>query len=641
MIRAATIILVVLGLGCAPLAAQDPVSFDLLQRLSTGPVAVSLEPPAVGRATPPEVTAQSVAAFFYAAWNVQRQDHALVGAVVSVVYRGEVLFKRGYGWADLDRRVPADPDGSLFRIASISKAFVWTALMQLVEQRLIELDAPVDRYLDFELPATYVEPIRVWHLLTHTAGFEETWLGWGARDVDDIRDLGAQLQNLMPARVRPPGEHASYSNYGAALAGYIVAQLSGQTWDDYVTDHILLPLGMSSTNAHNSVRTELMRRHAKGYVYHAGEFIPTPFSFMQLGAAGQMSSTASDMATFMLAHLNHGALGDSRILEESTSRLMQSPLFAPDPELPPLLHGFYRSDRNGQIVFGHGGDTNQFHSSMSMLPEHDLGVFVSFNSDPGAAARSKVAVAFIDHFFPPAGGPPSPEPVDVDLSDYAGEYIPLRSAFSTFERLRVLSSTGCVQAEGAELRVNGKLPLVATSKDHFTSRYEDLVFVFERDADGEVTHLMAGSPLGTLRRVRGLQAPGTIKILLNLTMLIALAAVLGWGYRIFRPVPEEKRLFSPDVRLAWLHAALLLGFLYVIPTAAGNIIFGMPASLHALLLGFNANLVLGLVVIGLNCRQWVGLHGTIGSRSRYSLFALAAAFNLWFAWSFNLVAWAF
>ena len=121
----------------------------------------------------PEINADSVAAFFDSAFSVQRQDHEIAGAVVSVVYEGEVLFKRGYGFADLEGRVPADPDRSLFRIASISKTFVWTALMQLYEQGILDLENDVDRYLDFDIPDTYEEPIRLWHLMTHTPGFEE------------------------------------------------------------------------------------------------------------------------------------------------------------------------------------------------------------------------------------------------------------------------------------------------------------------------------------------------------------------------------------------------------------------------------------------------------------------------------------
>jgi CubicO group peptidase (beta-lactamase class C family) len=588
----------------------------------------------------PEIDAESVAAFFDAAFELQRLEHRMVGAVVSVVYDGEVLFKRGYGWADLEARLPADPDESLFRIASITKTFVWTALMQLVEQGSVALDADVNRYLDFEIPATYDEPVRVWHLMSHTAGFEETWTGWGARDPDDVHELGRALAELMPARVRPPGEHAAYSNYGAALAGYIVQRVSGEHWAEYTERQILDPLGMHSTNARVPMSPELRERHARGYLFQNGRFVPTDLRYFHLTPAGVMSSTAADMATFMLAHLNRGAVGETRILEERTATLMQSPLFQPHDELLPILHGFYRSDRNGQTVFGHGGDTNQFHSNMSLLPEVGLGVFVSYNSDPAAAARSNVIAAFLDHFFPAEYLRPGPDPADVDLSDYAGEYIPLRSAFSTFERIRSVFNVGSVTTDGAMLSINGSARWIPTGRDRFTGLYGDAVIVFERDEKGDVSHMIAGSPLSTLKRARGLEGR-IVQPFALFVVLVSFAAVLAWVYRLLRPIPEPKRLPSPHVRLAWVHALCMGTFLLAFVGLAGNTVYGIPFQLHLLLLAFNANMLLGLLVIAFSVTQWLGRHGTLIGRTGYTLVALAAATNIWLGWSYNLVGYLF
>ena len=315
----------------------------------------------------PQITAENVAAFFDTAFDVQRQDHEVTGAVVSVVYRGEVLFKGGYGWADLEKRVPADPDRSLFRIASISKPFVWTAIMQLVEQGRLDLEDNVNSYIDFQIPATFEAPIRIRHLLDHTPGFEEKGTGSIARTAEDVLPLGEYLAAMAPARVRPPGEHVSYSNYGAVLAGHIVERVSGMSWADYVDENILKPLQMNSTNTQNLLDADFSARHAIGYKYQAGRFVSTPFEFMHETPAGHMSSTADDMTRFMLAHLNGGAYGEARILSEVTTRQMQTPLYAPHDGISPVLHGFYRSDRNDQLVFGHGGDVNQFHSNMLSL----------------------------------------------------------------------------------------------------------------------------------------------------------------------------------------------------------------------------------------------------------------------------------
>ncbi|MDH3272532.1 MAG: beta-lactamase family protein, partial [Gemmatimonadota bacterium] len=316
-------------ISALPACAQDLPTLAPLE-IEGLPYGESFGPPdALGPTEAPTISSETVAAFFDAAFDLQRLEHPMVGAVVSVVHDGEVIFQSGYGWADLSGRVPADPEVSLFRIASITKAFVWTGIMQLVERGEIDLDADVNRYLDFRIPDSYEEPIRIRHLLTHTAGFEETWTGWGARNAEDVETLGPSLARLLPARVRPPGEHAAYSNYGAALAGYIIERVSGRPWAEYTETEILLPLGMQSTNVRVRMDSDLRRRHARGYVWRDGRFEATDFGYMHLTPAGLMSSTAADMAKFMLAHLNKGALGDARILREETADRMHSPLFAP------------------------------------------------------------------------------------------------------------------------------------------------------------------------------------------------------------------------------------------------------------------------------------------------------------------------
>jgi len=595
----------------------------------------------------PPLTAENVAVFFDTAFDVQRQDHKLAGAVVSVVYGGEVLFKRGYGWADLEKRVPADPDRSLFRIASISKTFVWTAIMQLVEQGRLDLEDDVNTYIDFQIPATFEEPIRIKHLLTHTPGFEEKGTGGSAKTVDDLMPLGEYLATVIPARVRPPGEHASYSNFGAALAGYIVERISGQTWADYVDEHILKPLQMNSTNTQDQLNVDFAERHAVSYTYQAGRFKSTDFKFMNKSPAGNMSTTADDMTRFMLAHLSNGEYGGVHILSEATARLMQTPLVAPHEGIAPLLHGFYRSDRNGQLVFGHGGDTNQFHSNMSLLPGHELGVFVSFNTDPGSRARSNLIVAFIDHFFPVDYLRTAPEAAEVNLADYAGEYISLRSNFSTFERLAILVNNVTISVQDDELLVIGRSVnrWRATAPDRFTARYSDSTMVFERNGSGEVGHVLVGSPLGSYKRVRGLDAPGNIRLLIAFAVMVALLAVIGYGYRAFRRAPVQKRLPARDVLVGWLYAFALVGLnVQLVLTLTGNtdkFSFGVPLATHINLLLINANMLIGVAVIVFAIRQWAMGIGSVAARFRYSILAMAAVVYLWIAYYFNFFAYLF
>ncbi|MDA1075511.1 MAG: serine hydrolase, partial [Proteobacteria bacterium] len=584
----------------------------------------------------------SVAAFFDAAFPLQRLEHEMVGAVVVVVHGGQVIFKRGYGFADLDARTPVDPDQTLFRIASISKTFAWTSIMQLYEQRRLGLNDEVNSHLDFEIPPTFFEPIRISHLMAHTPGFEEMATGGSVRALAAMPTLRDHLAADQPARVRPPGRHASYSNYGASLAGHIVERVSGKQWAEYVDAQILAPLDMRSTNTHHGLSDDFAARHAKGYKFTSGKFEPTPFQYIKDMPAGGMSTTGDDMSRYMLAHLNSGEYGGARILREATAREMQTILFAPHEGVAPMLHGFYRSDRNGQVVLGHGGDINQFHSDMSLLPEAGLGIFVSYNSDPGAAARSNVIAAFIDRFFPAQYLRAAPAPRATNLADYAGEYVPLRINTSTFERLSILISNLRISAADGELLVGGQSRWVATGPDRFSARYADRNMVFERGDDGDISYVLINSPLGTFERVEGLNSPSVIRALMAFAFAVALLAVVGYGYRVMRRAPVEKRLPWGGVLFGWLYAVVLIAlYAQLVMTLTGDVeefVYGVPDATHLNLVLMNANIVLGLFVIFYAVRYWLRGAGGVFARLRYSTLALAVIVNTWIAWYFNFMA---
>jgi len=360
-----------------------------------------------------------------------------------------------------------------------------------------------------------------------------------------------------------------------------------------------------------------------------------------------MSSTADDMTRFMLAHLNGGAYGEARILSEVTTRQMQTPLYAPHDGISPVLHGFYRSDRNDQLVFGHGGDVNQFHSDMSLLPVHELGVFVSFNSEPGLWARSSLMAAFIDHFFPVAFLRAAPEAMAVNLEDYAGQYIPLRANVSTFERLSILVDSLSMSVQDDELLVIGRNTnrWRAIAPDRLTARYTDRTMVFERNESGNVSHVLIGSPFGTYKRVNGLDAPGNIRMLIAFAVMVALLAVIGYSYRVFRRAPVVKRLPARDVFIGWLYALALVGLnaqLVLILTGSGDEFgYGVPLNVHIILLLINVNMLIGVAVISFSIRQWVTGIGSLNARLRYSALGLAAIIYLWIAYYFNLLAYMF
>ena len=191
----------------------------------------------------------------------------IAGAVVAVVKDGQILTERGYGYADVAKRTPVDPKLTLFRPGSVSKLFTWTAVMQQVEQGKIDLDADVNQYLDFKIPARDGKPVTMRELMQHVAGFEEQAKGIMSADAKSpgFEEL---LKQWVPERVFAAGTTPAYSNYGASLAGYIVQRLSGESFDDYIDKHIFAPLDMQHSTFRQPLPANLEPLMSKGY--HGG-----------------------------------------------------------------------------------------------------------------------------------------------------------------------------------------------------------------------------------------------------------------------------------------------------------------------------------------------------------------------------------
>ena len=172
------------------------------------------------------------------------QDH-ITGVEVAVVKDGQLVLAKGYGYADLQKKVPTDPASTLFRVGSVSKLFVTTAAMQLVEQGRLDLDRDVNDYLDFRVQPKFGRAITMRNLLTHTAGFEDESKDTYTFDSRRVQPLGRLLASHLPHRAYPPGAVVAYSNYGMTLAGYVVQRISGKPFDQYVAENIFTPLGMT------------------------------------------------------------------------------------------------------------------------------------------------------------------------------------------------------------------------------------------------------------------------------------------------------------------------------------------------------------------------------------------------------------
>lgn len=321
----------------------------------------------------------------------------IAGAIVTVVADGEILLSRGFGYADVETRTPIDPETTLFRPGSISKLVTWTAVMQLVEAGQIDLDTDINTYLDFEV--TGVErPITMRHLLTHTPGWGEQVRALIMDDPERLQPLGEYVRNNIPAAVYPAGEMPAYSNYGTALAGYVVARVSGQSFDDYVDQNIFAPLGMEHSSMRQPLPGHLEGLMSSGYM-RASDSQGRDFEIVTPAPAGSMSASGNDMGRFMIAHLSSG----EGLLSPETAEQMHTTADRKLPAVNAMLLGFYEQNRNGHRVIGHGGDTTLFHSNLHLYLDHGVGLYVSMNStgQGGATGRIRQALfeGFTDRYF--------------------------------------------------------------------------------------------------------------------------------------------------------------------------------------------------------------------------------------------------
>jgi CubicO group peptidase (beta-lactamase class C family) len=401
----------------ALLAGLSAANGQTRQETASPPVAkpVGVAPsaaPAPVASTAPALTKADVDLWLdgYMPYALRTGD--IPGAVVTVVKNGQILTTRGFGYADRDKRTPVDPYKTLFRPGSISKLFTWTAVMQQVEAGKIDLDADVNTYLDFKIPARNGKPITTRQLMTHTAGFEEVVKELIFYDKPEP-ELGAYLKGHVPKRIFDPGVTPAYSNYGTALAGYIVERVSGEKFNDYLDRHVIGPLKMANTTFRQPLPANLKGTDATGYDKPGKS--SKGFEIVGPAPAGAASSTGADMGRFMIAHLQGGELDGQRILSAETARLMHdSPTSKVNPRsligpLDRMELGFFQTSINGRTVIGHLGDTEGFHSSLHLYLNDGVGLYLSLNSGgrEGAAGVLRTAIFrdFSDRYLPYAGGP--------------------------------------------------------------------------------------------------------------------------------------------------------------------------------------------------------------------------------------------
>jgi CubicO group peptidase (beta-lactamase class C family) len=629
----------------------------LFSACQSKPVATPLSSsptPAAQTTPPPPLNADEVAAFFDELMPEKLIDYKSAGAVVSVVANGKIIFNHGYGYANLQKQIPADPEKTLLRIASVSKLFTWTAVMQLVEQGKIDLAANINDYLDFEIPTSFPQPITMNDLMSHTAGFEEDNFERQLLTTPDEKVRMDYLVTHMPAIVREPGKYVAYSNYGATLAAYIVQRVSGMSFEDYLEQNIFQPLGMIRTSAREPVPTQFEADMAMGYNRIEGSDQIEPVYYSKFPGAGTLTSTALDMSRFMSAFLQEG----SPILKPETMSLMQSPLVTYHPRVDRILHGFFEMNQNSLRIFGHGGDIPGFHSLLALIPEKELGIFISFNSEVPSLAYDKTLEEFVDHFFPAADPVPQVNPSLQNASLVAGSYRNLRSSYTSLEKVRGLLEQYYYKAQPDGTLVGGldMMGMKPLGERQYVE-VEPLVFqqvdghdmvVFIEDENGNITHAANNLILSqAYERYPWYENPAVHMILWGVSYLVLISFLIASGIRalIKRKAkhlqPAPARAAQVFLVLASLFELVFLVLLYIATQdyfqyVIGNVGLYIAAFSLSTLAAIAAPFIVFFTILVWKRQIWKPLrrfHYTLGAAA---ITALTISFWVW-----NLIGWQF
>jgi CubicO group peptidase (beta-lactamase class C family) len=597
------------------------------------------------------LTAADVAAFFDGIVPYAIRGGNIAGATISVVANGQIVFAKGYGFADVKAHRTVLADQTLFRVGSISKTFTWTAVMQLVQAGKLDLDRDVNDYLDFRVPERFGKPITLRNLMTHTPGFEDTILDAQVPAASDFVPYRAYLVAHLPAEIFPPGKVVAYSNYGAMLAGYIVQRVSGEPYNEYIARHILQPLAMMHSTFEQPLPPALAKDMATGYL-KASDDQPAPFEYLEVAPAGALSATAVDMAHFMIAQLEGGSYGGASIMSAQITQLMHTPQSRMAPGMNGYDLGFYQENRNGLRIIGHEGDTTSFHSDMHLLLDQHVGFFISLNSvGEGAATddvREGVFRAFLDRYYPytPPTEATLPHP-QADAARVAGWYMSSRRIESALRIVNGLQQSRVTALPSGEIEASVLKNLAGIPKrwrEVGPLTYREVGgqthLRFVTDSGGRVAYWISDDfiPVLIFQRVHGLGQQGELSwmgTIFLVVLILTLAIWIGGGIirrRCKAPLVVSQR--EKQLRLASRVGVLLLlavvlawfvAFALLLNSVDGRVNGALTVAYAVGVLG----LLGGLAVLVAAVRRVLRGPGGRLVRAGEALLALSAIYGIW------------
>jgi len=480
-----------------------------------------------------------------ATWKVV---HGAPGYTVAVVRPDGNVFTKGYGLADVEAGVAVDPAATRFHVASISKTFVWTATMMLVERGVLDLDADVNTYLERYTVPEGERPLTLRDLMSHRAGVEENLDLWSVEVA--AMERAEAIAASEPRQVFPRGERAAYSNWGSNLTTLIIEDATGRDYADFLFEEILDPLDMTATTLTDASPAAANPTTPVAVNYRVGSKGPEALEQLDIGSfapIGGMTTTANDMARWMRFHLNRGELDGVRLLSEAGYAALRTRHFDPVPGASGRTSGFADIPYRSTHYYGHTGSINAFYSKFAMSSELGLGVFIAQNTSDDFDPLARVPTLVFDRALTLRGEQPSTisrsNPTEEDIlaaEAVAGRYITSRRIFhGPLKFFAVLDGTIRISAdEGRLIGAASNTPFLRIGDGLWENRLGDRL-AFARNDEGIITHMVTPSGATDAVPVTWQNDPLILGGALAATVLFSLTTWLGF-WRRFRQQPETR-----------------------------------------------------------------------------------------------------
>lgn len=357
---------------------------------------------------------------FDAAITECMESNNVTGATATLVIDGGVAFQKGYGYSDKASEVPVDISLSGFRIASVSKTFVAIAALIAAEDGKLDLNADITNYLEKDF-LEFQYPVTLNDLLTHSAGFEDLVTGIAVKDINDMEPLYETIRKYKPKQIYKPGEVISYSNYGIALAAYVIEKATGVDFAEYCREKIFIPLGMNNTTFDYKCDNIIL---SKAYLPNGNE---TSEPYINIYPEGSVISTAEDMSKYIQWLLSD----QENILKDKFKAKLFSCNFSMADELNGIGYTWNIISRNGIKYYEKKGEAINFYSRIVLYPNSNTGLFFSFNTYVSEEEMN----AIIDNVTNTLLGKKEEDEKSVGATmKIEGNYLNIRSNFTTAEK---------------------------------------------------------------------------------------------------------------------------------------------------------------------------------------------------------------